>query len=57
MCLYYFIKYSYTCKQFLIIIYKMSLRTRDKFGKFISRFERKTKTLFRKLKRILIKFY
>ena len=43
------------CKQPLTMAYKRSERTRDNFGKFIYQFQPKTKTLIRKLERILIK--
>ena len=36
---------------------KRSERVRDNFGKLIQRFQPETKTLIRKLERILIKLY
>ena len=47
----------YTCKQPLMIAYKNSESARDNFGKFIHQFQPETKTLIRKLERILIKLY
>ena len=37
--------------------YEMCENARDNFGKFIHQFQLETKTLIRKLKRILIKLY
>ena len=47
----------YTCKQPLMMAYKRSKRVRDNFSKFIYQFQPETKTLIRKLERILIKLY
>ena len=44
----------YTCKQPLMIAYEKS---EINFGKFIHQFQPETKTLIRKLERILIKLY
>ena len=40
-----------------MIAYEGSERARDNFGKFIYQFQPETKTLIRKLERILIKLY
>ena len=45
----------YTSKQTLMMAYKRSESARENFGKFIDEFQPKTKTLVRKLERILIK--
>ena len=47
----------YTCKQPLMMAYEMSKSVWDNFGKFIHQFQPETKTLIRKLERILIKLY
>ena len=47
----------YTCKKPLMMAYEGSESARDNFGKFIHQFQPKTKTLIRKLERILIKIY
>ena len=47
----------YTCKQPLMMADKRSERTRDNYAKFIHQFQPETKTLIRKLERILIKLY
>ena len=39
------------------MVYERSERARDNFGKFIHQFKPETKTLIRKLERILIKLY
>ena len=44
-------------QQPLMLAYETSERARDNFGKFLHQFQPKTKTLIRKLKRILIKLY
>ena len=48
---------SNTCKQPLMMAYERSESAWDNFGKFIHQFQPETKTLFRKLDRILIKLY
>ena len=40
-----------------MMAYERSKSTGDNFGKFIHQFQRETKTLIRKLERIIIKFY
>ena len=45
------------CKQSLMMTYKRSESACDNFGKFIHQFQPETKTLIRKLERILIKLY
>ena len=45
------------CKQPLMMTYEKSESAQDNFGKFIYQFQPKTKTLIRKLERILIKLY
>ena len=51
-------KYNlYTCKQPLMMAYEVSESAQDNFGKFIYQLQPKTKTLVRKLERILIKSY
>ena len=40
-----------------MMVYEGSKSTRDNFGKFIHKFQPETKTLIRKLERILIKLY
>ena len=47
----------YKSKQPLIMAYKGSESAQDNFGKFIHQFQPETKTLIRKLERILIKLY
>ena len=47
----------YTCKQPLMMAYERSESAWDNFGKFIYPFQPQTKTLIRKLERILIKLY
>ena len=47
----------YTCKQPLMMAYERSESTQDNFGKFLHQFQPETKTLIRKLERILIKLY
>ena len=47
----------YKCKQHLMMVYERSKSAQDNFGKFIYQFQPKTKTLIRKLERILIKLY
>ena len=44
----------YTCKQPLIMPYEGYESARDNFGKFIYQFQPETKTLIRKLEKILI---
>ena len=46
----------YTCKQSLMV-YKKSESAGNNFGKFIHQFQPETKTLIRKLEKILIKLY
>ena len=48
---------SYTCKQPLLMANEGSESAQDNFGKFIHQFQPETKTLIRKLERILIKLY
>ena len=45
----------YTCKQPLMMACERSENVWDNFGKFIHQFQHETKTLIRKLERILIK--
>ena len=45
----------YTCKQPLLMAYERSKSVQDNCGKFIHQFQSETKTLIRKLERILIK--
>ena len=47
----------YTCKQPLMMAYERSESAPENFGKFINQFQPETKTLIRKLERILIKLY
>ena len=47
----------YTSKQPLMMAYEGSESTRNNFGKFIYQFQPETKTLIRKLERILNKLY
>ena len=47
----------YTSKQPLMMVYEGSESARDNFGKFIYQFQPETKTLIRKLERILNKLY
>ena len=47
----------YTSKQLLMMAYEESESTRDNFGKFIYQLQPETKTLIRKLERILNKLY
>ena len=47
----------YTCKQPLMMAYEGSESAWDNFGKFIHQFQPETKTLIRKLEKILIKLY
>ena len=47
----------YTIKQPLMMAYEESESVRDNFGKFINQFQPETKTLIRKLERILNKLY
>ena len=47
----------YICKQPLMMAYERSESARDNFGKFIHQFQPETKTIIRKLERILIKLY
>ena len=47
----------HSCKQCLLIAYERSESAQDNFGKFIHQFQPETKTLIRKLGRILIKLY
>ena len=47
----------YTCKQPLMMANEVFESARDNFGKFIHQFQPETKTLIRKLERILIKLY
>ena len=47
----------YTCKQPLMIAYGRPGSARDNFGIFIHQFQSETKTLIRKLERIIIKLY
>ena len=47
----------YTSKQPLMMAYEGSESTQDNFGKFIYQFQPETKTLIRKLERILNKLY
>ena len=47
----------YTCKQPLMMAYERSESAWDNFGKFIHQFQPKTKTLIRKLERILVRLY
>ena len=49
--------YIYTCKQPLLDAYERFESARDNFGKFIHQFQTETKTLIKKLERILIKLY
>ena len=46
-----------TCKQPLMMADERSKSAQDNFGKFIHQFQPETKTLIRKLERILIKLY
>ena len=41
----------------LMMAYKRSENSQDNFGKFIHQFQPETKTLIRKIERILIKLY
>ena len=41
----------------MMIAYERSESARDNFGKFIHQFQPETKTLIKKLERILIKLY
>ena len=47
----------YTNKQPLMMAYEESVSVRDNFGKFINQFQRETKTIIRKIERILNKLY
>ena len=47
----------YTSKQPLMIAYEGSESAQDNFGKFIYQFQPETKTLIRRLERILNKLY
>ena len=53
----YFKNTLYTYQQYLMMAYEISESAQDNFGKFPHQFQPKTKTLIRKLERILIKLY